>query len=140
MKLIKPLFKEGKLAAKGTIVIGTVKKDLHDIGKNLVAMMMEGAGFNIIDLGVDIPPGKFVQAAKENHADIVAMSALLSTTMPGMRETVNALQNEGIRDRLKVMIGGAPVTANFAVEINADVYAPDAGSAVIAAKKMLGVE
>jgi 5-methyltetrahydrofolate--homocysteine methyltransferase len=139
MKLVKPLFQEGELAAKGKVVIGTVRQDLHDIGKNLVAMMMEGAGFTIMDLGVDVSPEKFTEKAKEVGADIVAMSALLSTTMPAMRKTIEALQNAGIRDNVKVMVGGAPVTENFAREIKADSYAPDAGSAVIAAKKLLGI-
>ena len=139
MKLIKPLFQEGELAAKGKVVIGTVRQDLHDIGKNLVAMMMEGAGFIITDLGVDVSPEKFTQKAKEVGADIVAMSALLSTTMPAMRQTIEALQDAGIRDNVKVMIGGAPVTENFAREIKADSYAPDAGSAVIVAKKLLNI-
>ena len=139
MKLIKALFHEGQLRAKGKIVIGTVRQDLHDIGKNLVAMMMEGAGFSITDLGVDVSPKDFTQKAQEVGADIVAMSALLSTTMPAMRETIEALQEAGIRDKVKVMIGGAPVTENFANEIKADSYAPDAGSAVIAAKKLLGI-
>ena len=139
MKLIKALFQEGQLSAKGKIVIGTVRQDLHDIGKNLVAMMMEGAGFSITDLGVDVSPKDFTQKAQEVGADIVAMSALLSTTMPAMRETIEALQEAGIRDKVKVMIGGAPVTENFASEIKADSYAPDAGSAVIAAKKLLGI-
>lgn len=139
MKLIKPLFQEGELAAKGKVVIGTVRQDLHDIGKNLVAMMMEGAGFTITDLGVDVSPEKFTQKAKEVGADIVAMSALLSTTMPAMRQTIEALQDAGIRDNVKVMIGGAPVTENFAREIKADSYAPDAGSAVIVAKKLLNI-
>jgi 5-methyltetrahydrofolate--homocysteine methyltransferase len=139
MKLIKPLFQEGELATKGKVVIGTVRQDLHDIGKNLVAMMMEGAGFTITDLGVDVSPEKFTQKAKEVGADIVAMSALLSTTMPAMRQTIEALQDAGIRDSVKVMIGGAPVTENFAREIKADSYAPDAGSAVIVAKKLLNM-
>jgi 5-methyltetrahydrofolate--homocysteine methyltransferase len=139
MKLIKALFQEGQLSAKGKVVIGTVRQDLHDIGKNLVAMMMEGAGFSITDLGVDVSPKDFTQKAQEVGADIVAMSALLSTTMPAMRETIEALQEAGIRDKVKVMIGGAPVTENFASEIKADSYAPDAGSAVIAAKKLLGI-
>jgi len=139
MKLIKALFQEGQLSTKGKVVIGTVRQDLHDIGKNLVAMMMEGAGFSITDLGVDVSPKDFTQKAQEVGADIVAMSALLSTTMPAMRETIEALQEAGIRDKVKVMIGGAPVTENFANEIKADSYAPDAGSAVIAAKKLLGI-
>jgi len=137
MKLIKPLFQEGELTAKGKVVIGTVRQDLHDIGKNLVAMMMEGAGFTVADLGVDVSPQAFVQKAKEIEADIVAMSALLSTTMPAMRETIAALQEAGVRDKVKVMIGGAPVTEKFAHEIKADSYAPDAGSAVMGAKKLL---
>jgi 5-methyltetrahydrofolate--homocysteine methyltransferase len=139
MKLIKPLFQEGKFTAKGKVVIGTVRQDLHDIGKNLVAMMMEGAGFSITDLGVDVSPEKFAEKAKEVGADIVAMSALLSTTMPAMGKTIEALQEAGIRDNVKVMVGGAPVTENFARQIKADSYAPDAGSAVIAAKKILGI-
>jgi 5-methyltetrahydrofolate--homocysteine methyltransferase len=122
------------------VVIGTVKQDVHDIGKNLVAMMMEGGGFTVTDLGVEVSPEKFVQKARQVKADIVAMSALLSTTMPAMRETIVALQEAGIRDEVKVMIGGAPVTEQFALEIKADSYAPDAGSAVIAAKKLLGIQ
>ncbi len=139
MTLIKPLFKEGNVLMKGRVVIGTVKGDLHDIGKNLVVMMMEGAGFTITDLGVDVTSETFVQKAKETDADIVAMSALLSTTMPGMQETVHALQKAGLRDKIKVMIGGAPVSENYANQIKADSYAPDAGSAVTAAKKLLGI-
>ena len=138
-KLIEPFFKEADVTSKGKVLIGTVKGDLHDIGKNLVAMMMEGAGFKITDLGVDVSPEKFVQNAQEVKPDIVAMSALLSTTMPMMRETIEALQKAGIRDRVKVMIGGAPVTEKFAQEIKADAYGSDAGSAVIRAKKVLGV-
>lgn len=139
MTLIKPLFKEGNVLMKGSVVIGTVKGDLHDIGKNLVVMMMEGAGFTITDLGVDVTSETFVQKAKETDADIVAMSALLSTTMPGMQETVHALQEAGLRDKIKVMIGGAPVSENYANQIKADSYAPDAGSAVTEAKKLLGI-
>ncbi len=139
MKLIKPQFQEGDLTTKGKVVIGTVQGDLHDIGKNLVAMMMEGAGFTITDMGVDISADKFLQKVQEVEPDILAMSALLSTTMPGMRETVEAIKSAGIKEKVKVMIGGAPVTANFASEIKADAYAPDAGSAVIQAKKLLGI-
>ena len=139
LKLIKPRFQEGDLTSKGKVVIGTVKGDLHDIGKNLVAMMMEGAGFTITDLGVDISADTFVQKVQEVEADILAMSALLSTTMPGMRETIETLQKAGVRNKVMVMIGGAPVTANFASDIKADAYAPDAGSAVIEAKKVLGI-
>ena len=139
MRLIRPLFDKGDFTSKGQVVIGTVKQDVHDIGKNLVAMMLEGGGFTVTDLGVEVPPEKFVQKARQMEADIVAMSSLLSTTMEAMRETIVALQEAGIRDRVKVMIGGAPVTDQYAREIEADSYAPDAGSAVIAAKKLLGI-
>lgn len=137
MHKLKPLFQEGDLTPKGKVIIGTVQRDLHDIGKNLVAMMLEGAGFSITDLGVDVSEDQFVKKALELEPDIVAMSALLSTTMPGMRATIDALEKAGIRDKVKVMIGGAPVTASFAEEIRADVYAPDAGSAVIEAKQLV---
>ena len=136
---MKPLLQDQDINFKGKIVIGTVKGDLHDIGKNLVSMMMEGAGFTITDLGVDIAADVFVEKIKETGADILAMSALLSTTMPGMKETIEALQNAGLREKVKVMIGGAPVSAGFAEQIGADSYAPDAGSAVIEAKKLLGL-
>ena len=139
MKVLEPHFNEGDVTAKGKVVIGTVKGDLHDIGKNLVAMMLEGAGFNIEDLGVDVAPEKFVQKAQEVEADIVAMSALLSTTMPSMPQTIEALNNAGIRSNLRVIIGGAPVTAKYAGDIGADGYAPDAGSAVDQVKKLLGI-
>ncbi|MFC1993886.1 B12-binding domain-containing protein [Chloroflexota bacterium] len=139
MKLLMPLFKEGDITSKGKVLIGTVKGDLHDIGKNLVSMMMEGAGFTITDLGVDISPDKFVQKVKEVKPDIVAMSALLSTTMPAMPQTIEALEAAGIRGKVKVMIGGAPVTERYATEIKADSYASDAGSAVKKAKDLLGI-
>ena len=139
MKLLEPFFQEGDITSKGKVLIGTVKGDLHDIGKNLVAMMMEGAGFTITDLGVDVAPEKFVQNAREVEPDIVAMSALLSTTMPSMPKTIEALQNAGLRDKIKVMIGGAPVTEEYAQEIAADAYASDAGSAVTKAKKLLNL-
>ena len=139
MKLLEPFFKEGGVSSKGKVLIGTVKGDLHDIGKNLVAMMLGGAGFTITDLGVDVPPDKFVQKTQEVEPDIVAMSALLSTTMPAMGQTIEALQNAGVRDKVKVMVGGAPVTDRFAQEIKADSYAPDAGSAVIKAKGLIGI-
>jgi 5-methyltetrahydrofolate--homocysteine methyltransferase len=139
MKLLNPLLQEADISTKGKVLIGTVKGDLHDIGKNLVSMMMEGAGFTITDLGVDVAPEKFVQKAQEIEPDIIALSALLSTTMPAMPQTIQALQKAGIRDKVKVMIGGAPVTENYAREIQADSYASDAGSAVIKAKKLLSV-
>ena len=139
MKLLQPLFKDGGVSAKGKVLIGTVKGDLHDIGKNLVSMMLEGAGFTITDLGVDVPPEKFVQKIQEIDPDILAMSALLSTTMPSMPLTVEAIKNAGVRDKVKIMIGGAPVTQKYADEIQADAYASDAGSAVNKAKSLLGV-
>ena len=139
MKLLEPFFKEGEVTSKGKVLIGTVKGDLHDIGKNLVSMMMEGAGFTITDLGVDVAPEKFAQKAQEVEPDIVALSALLSTTMPAMLQTIKALETAGIRDKFKVMIGGAPVTEDYAREIKADSYAPDAGSAVNKAKSLLGI-
>ena len=138
-KLLEPFFQEGDVISKGKVLIGTVKGDLHDIGKNLVSMMMGGAGFTIIDLGVDVPSAKFVQQAQEVEPDIVAMSALLSTTMPAMLETIEALQKAGLRDKVKVMIGGAPVTERYAQKVKADSYASDAGSAVSKAKNLLGV-
>jgi len=138
MKLIKPYFLEGDLTPKGKVVIGTVQRDLHDIGKNLVGMMLEGAGFDIIDLGVDVSADQFAKKAQEIEPDIIAMSALLSTTMPSMGDTIEALRRAKIRDKVKVMIGGAPVTAKFAEDIKADVYAPDAGSSIIEAKKLVG--
>lgn len=139
MKLLEPLLKEGDVSTKGKVIIGTVKGDLHDIGKNLVSMMMEGAGFTVTDLGVDVSPEKFVQKVQEVEPDIVAISALLSTTMPAMPQTIEALQKAGIRDKVKVIIGGAPVTAKYAQEIKADSYGADAGSAVTEAKKLLGI-
>jgi len=139
MKVLKPFFEEGDVTSKGKVLIGTVKGDLHDIGKNLVSMIMGGAGFAITDLGVDVPPEEFVQKAREVEPDIVAMSALLSTTMPAMLQTIEALQKAGIRDKVKVMIGGAPVTEKYAQEIKADSYASDAGSAVSKAKTLLGI-
>jgi 5-methyltetrahydrofolate--homocysteine methyltransferase len=139
VKLLKPLLQEGEVTSKGKILIGTVKGDLHDIGKNLVSIMMEGAGFAITDLGVDVPPEKFVQMVQEIEPDIVAMSALLSTTMPSMPQTIEALEKAAVRDKVKVMIGGAPVTENYAREIKADAYASDAGTAVRKAKSLLGI-
>ncbi len=139
MKLLQPFFKEGDITSKGKVLIGTVKGDLHDIGKNLISMMMEGAGFTITDLGVDVSPEKFVEKVQEVKPDIVAMSALLSTTMPAMPQTIEALQKAGLRDKVKVMIGGAPVTEKYAQQIAADSYASDAGSAVNKAKELLGV-
>jgi 5-methyltetrahydrofolate--homocysteine methyltransferase len=121
----------------GTVVIGTVKGDLHDIGKNLVAAMLEGAGFKVVDLGVDVSPEAFVKAATENDANLIAMSALLTTTMGSMRDTVTVLAAAGRQGKTKVIIGGAPVTQSYADEINADGYSPDAASAVEKAKALI---
>ncbi len=122
----------------GKVVIGTVRGDLHDIGKNLVAMMMESSGFTVYNLGVDIEPAKFVEAVKEYRPDIVAMSALLTTTMMNMKETIDALKEAGLKDKVKVIIGGAPITQEFADEIGADGYAPDAASATEVCKQLVG--
>ena len=138
-KLLKPYFQEGDVITKGKVLIGTVRGDLHDIGKNLVSMMLAGAGFTIIDLGVNVSPEKFVEKVKEVEPDIVGMSALLSTTMPAMPETIEALKKARLRDKVKVMIGGAPVTEKYAQKITADAYASDAGSAVNKAKNILGI-
>ena len=137
MELLRPLLATSDVEPIGTVVIGTVRGDLHDIGKNLVAMMLEGAGFRVIDLGVDVPAEKFVEAAKEHNADIVGMSALLTTTMTYMPEVIKALEAEGIRNRVKVIVGGAPVTQEWADQIGADGYAPDAASAVDKCKELL---
>jgi 5-methyltetrahydrofolate--homocysteine methyltransferase len=138
-KLLQPFFLEGDITTKGTVLMGTVKGDLHDIGKNLVSMMLEGAGFSITDLGVDVAPQTFVEKAQELMPDIIGLSALLSTTMPAMPDTIEALNAAGLRNKVKVMIGGAPVTEKYAQTISADAYASDAGSAVIKAKNLLGI-
>jgi 5-methyltetrahydrofolate--homocysteine methyltransferase len=134
VEILKPQLTDEENAASGTMILGTVQGDLHDIGKNLVKMLMEGAGFSVIDLGTDVSPAAFVDAIKEHKADIVGMSALLTTTMPKMRETMEAMENAGIRDQVKVLVGGAPVTEKYADEIGADGYGYDAGSAVRIAK------
>ena len=134
LEILKPHLSSDTAVDRGTIVIGTVKGDLHDIGKNLVAMMMEGAGFRVIDLGVDVAADKFVAAAKENNAKVVALSALLTTTMPAMEATVNAIKEAGIAT--KTIIGGAPVTQAFAEEIGANGYSDDAPGAVELARAL----
>jgi 5-methyltetrahydrofolate--homocysteine methyltransferase len=136
--ILKPLLAEGESTSAGKMVIGTVKGDLHDIGKNLVVMMLESAGFEVIDLGVDVEPASFVEAVKENKPTLVGLSALLTTTMPMMRKTIETLEESGLRDQLKIIIGGAPVNKAFADEIGADGFAPDAGSASKMAKRMHG--
>jgi 5-methyltetrahydrofolate--homocysteine methyltransferase len=135
--ILKPLLIEKDVKPVGKVVVGTVKGDLHDIGKNLVAMMLEGAGFQVIDLGIDVSPEKFLEAVRDNHADCIAMSALLTTTMPGMKDTIEAFKAAGLRDQVRIMIGGAPVTQNFADEVGADGYAPDAASAADVAKELI---
>ncbi|MDI6618530.1 MAG: corrinoid protein [Clostridiales bacterium] len=137
LTILRPILSETGVKPIGKAIIGTVAGDLHDIGKNLVRMMLVGAGLEVIDLGVDVSPDKFVQAVKENNPDIVCMSALLTTTMPGMKKTIDALGKEGLRDRVTVMIGGAPVTFNYAKEIGADIYEPDAASAAQTARKVV---
>jgi 5-methyltetrahydrofolate--homocysteine methyltransferase len=137
LEVLKPHLSDFDLQSKGSVVIGTVKGDLHDIGKNLVAMMMEGAGFKIIDLGVDVTVEKFVSSAKENDADMIALSALLTTTMPAMKELIDALVKEGMRDNVKVIVGGAPVTQDFSESIGSDGYSPNAPGAVELAKNLL---
>ena len=130
MDILRPYLKEGDMGNTGTMVIGTVAGDLHDIGKDLAAMMFEGAGFKVINIGIDQPNEAFVEAVKEHQPNILGMSALLTTTMPRMGEVINSLKEAGIRDQVSVIIGGAPVTQEFADEIGADIYAPNAGSAV----------
>jgi len=137
MDILEPLLSKSGHKAAGTIVIGTVKGDLHDIGKNLVAMMMKGGGFKVVDVGIDVAPEEFVKQAKENNADLVGLSALLTTTMPQMENVIKALKEAGVT--AKTMIGGAPVTQNYADEIGADGYAPDAASAVDKARELLGL-
>ncbi|MBL6981061.1 MAG: corrinoid protein [Anaerolineales bacterium] len=138
MVLIKPLLAETGADMTGKVLIGTVKGDLHDIGKNLVGMMCEGAGFEVIDMGKDIEPQDFVDAVKEHEPHILGMSALLTTTMRSMEHTVKALEEAGVRDKVKIMIGGAPVTQAFSDQIGADGYASNAASASELAKKFMG--
>ncbi len=137
MDILKPLLSEADAAGSGTVIIGTVEGDLHDIGKNLVGMLLEGAGFKVIDLGVNIKPQEFVDAVKEHSPDIVGMSALLTTTMPKMEETITALKEAGIRDQVKIMAGGAPVTQDFIEKIGADAYGANAASASENAKALV---
>ena len=137
LSVLKPHLAQAEVKSAGRVVAGTVKGDLHDIGKNLVCMLLEGAGFEIIDLGTDVAPEKFVQVVLEGRADIIALSALLTTTMPNMKVTIEALKSAGLRDNVKVMIGGAPVTQAYAEQIGADGYAPDASRAVALAKSLV---
>jgi 5-methyltetrahydrofolate--homocysteine methyltransferase len=137
MVVLKPYLAEGEVVSAGKIVVGTVAGDLHDIGKNLVGMMMEGAGFEVVDLGTDVKPEAFVEAVRQHGPGLIGMSALLTTTMPSMVATIEGLTEAGLRDQVKVLIGGAPVTLAFAEKIGADGYAPDASSATRKARELL---
>jgi len=137
LAILKPRLIQENVKSAGKVLIGTVQGDMHDIGKNLVAMMLEGAGFEVIDLGTDIAPDVFVQQANDLNVDIIALSALLTTTMPRMRETIDALKRSNDKTNVKVMVGGAPVTEKYAIDIGADGYAIDASRAVTVAKELL---
>ena len=137
MEILKPLLAAAKVEPVGTVVLGTVKGDLHDIGKNLVGMMLEGGGFRVIDVGINVEPAKFVEEARKNNATVIGASALLTTTMTNMKEVVLAVKASDLAGKVKVMIGGAPVTQAFCDEIGADGYAPDAASAADLAKKLI---
>ena len=139
MALLRPLLAGREGASLGRVVIGTVKGDLHDIGKNLVGMMLEGAGFEIVDLGTDVEPDAFVSAVEENKAAILCLSALLTTTMPMIKTTIECLEDSKVRSQVRVMVGGAPITEAYASEIGADGYAPEAATAVERAKDLLGI-
>lgn len=140
MELIRPLLAARGAEPLGRVVIGTVKGDLHDIGKNLVASMLEGGGFEVIDLGADVAPEKFVEAVAARNANIVALSALLTVTMPAMKTTIEALKAAGLRDRVKVLVGGAPLTQRYADEIGADGYGENASVAVSLARRLVGAQ
>lgn len=138
LAVLKPRMAQATVKSAGKVAIGTVKGDLHDVGKNLVAMMLEGAGFEVKDLGVDVAPETFIEAIQRDNVDIIALSALITTTMTSMKLTIEALQAAGVRNKVKVIVGGAPVTEAFAQSIGADAYSPDASQAVSAAKALLG--
>ena len=137
MAILKPILSQSAGAMAGKVVIGTVKGDLHDIGKNLVLMMLEGGGFEVIDLGIDVPRNKFIEAIKQHQPQVLGMSALLTTTMTEMKNIIQALEEVGLRKGVKMIVGGAPVTEKFAKEIGADGYAPDAASAVDVVKSLI---
>lgn len=138
MQIIRPLLAEANVKSMGKIVIGTVGGDLHDIGKNIVAMLLEGAGFEVVDLGADVTKEKFLEFAKKENPDVLGMSALLTTTMVFMKDMVEALEEAGLKNKMKVIVGGAPITQSYADEIRADGYAPDAASAVDLVKSVIG--
>lgn len=137
LAILKPVLKQAEIKATGKIVIGTVKGDLHDIGKNLVGMMLEGAGFEVVDLGTDITPDEFVEAVRQHEPDLIGLSALLTTTMPNMKTTIVALEEAGLRAKVKVVVGGAPVTEQYARQIGADGYSADASRAVTLANLLV---
>jgi 5-methyltetrahydrofolate--homocysteine methyltransferase len=139
LEILKPRLAESNVRPRGKVVIGTIQGDLHDIGKNIVAMLLQGAGFEVVDLGADVPIDRFVESAKNEKADIVGMSALLTTTMINMKTVINGLKDAGLRSDVKVIVGGAPVTQAYALQIEADGYAPDAASGVDVARKLLNV-
>jgi len=137
MAILKPILSKSTTTLTAKILVGTVKGDLHDIGKNLVIMMLEGGGFDVVDLGIDVPRNKFIEAIREHQPQVVGLSALLTTTMREMKDTIQAIEQAGLRGKVKVIVGGAPVTEKFAREIGADGYAPDAASAVDLVKSQL---
>jgi 5-methyltetrahydrofolate--homocysteine methyltransferase len=137
MDVLKPLLAEAEIPSAGKVVLGTVVGDLHDIGKNLVGMMLEGGGFEIVDLGIDVQPKRFIEAIQEQEPDVVGLSALLTTTMDAMQDTINAIEEAGLRDKIKIIVGGAPISQAFADEIGADGYAPDAAMAVELTRSLL---
>lgn len=139
LEILQPELIKSGVKAVGKVIIGTAKGDLHDIGKNLVAMMLRGGGFEVLDLGIDVSPEKFLKSSQEHQPDIVGISALLTTTMIGMMDVITILKKAGLRNKIKVMVGGAPVTQEFADEIGADVYAPNAASAVGKARELLKI-
>ena len=139
MDILQPLLTKAGIKSLAKIAVGTVKGDLHDIGKNLVTMMLKGGGFEVLDLGIDVPAEKFVAAVRDEQVQVLGLSALLTTTMPGMKDVIEALRQAGLRDKVKVLVGGAPVTQSYADEIGADGYGEDAATAVIKARKILGL-
>jgi len=139
LEILKPRLAETNVKPLGKVVIGSIQGDLHDIGKNIVAMLLQGAGFEVVDLGADVPVDQFIESAKKEQADLLGISSLLITTMTNMKSVVQGLKNAGIKDRVKVIIGGAPVTQDFATDIGADGYAPDAATGVDVAKSLLKI-
>ena len=140
MGLLEPLFLQEEIPSLGKVVVGTVQGDIHDIGKNLVAIMLRGGGFEVVDAGVDVPPARFVELVRETGADVVALSALLTTTMPSMKAVIDEFAAEGLRGKVKILIGGAPVTESYAREIGADGFARNASAAVATARKLIDPE